>query len=322
MPAPARTGARNRRSVCIVGGGGTGAAAAYDLSLRGFGVVLLERGELTSGTTGRHHGQIHCGARYAAADRTIAEECYRESVILARIVPEAVECNGGLFVAMDDADADRAGSFMEALAASGIPHTLLSRDRTLALEPALDPRLRLAVRVPDGTFDAFRVPLSFFAAARMLGADIRPWHGVTGFLRESGRIVAALVRDLRSGGPERKIEADFFVNATGAWAGTVGSLAGIDIPVTPAPGAMLAVRPRLVDHVVSRLRPAGDGDIIVPQRGLSIIGSTQRDDPGSEALAATREELGFLRSAAAEMLPAFASAPFHAMRCSPAALTR
>jgi glycerol-3-phosphate dehydrogenase len=55
----------SRPRVIVVGGGGTGAALAWDLSLRGVGVTLLERGELTSGTTGRHHGQLHCGARYA-----------------------------------------------------------------------------------------------------------------------------------------------------------------------------------------------------------------------------------------------------------------
>jgi glycerol-3-phosphate dehydrogenase len=49
--------------VVIVGGGGTGAALAHDLVLRGFGVTLVERGEITSGTTGRHHGLLHSGAR-------------------------------------------------------------------------------------------------------------------------------------------------------------------------------------------------------------------------------------------------------------------
>ncbi len=52
-------------SVVVIGGGGTGAAITYDLCERGLSVTLVERGELTSGTTGRHHGQLHCGARYA-----------------------------------------------------------------------------------------------------------------------------------------------------------------------------------------------------------------------------------------------------------------
>jgi glycine/D-amino acid oxidase-like deaminating enzyme len=65
--------------VAIVGGGGTGAALAHDLALRGLRVTLVERGELTSGTTGRHHGLLHSGARYlgpaalSATDRLLEE---------------------------------------------------------------------------------------------------------------------------------------------------------------------------------------------------------------------------------------------------------
>ena len=194
--------------VCIVGGGGTGAALAWDLSLRGFIVILLERGELTSGTTGRHHGQIHCGARYAVADRNIARECYEESLVLRRIVPQAVEYNGGLFVALSDEDADWTPAFLTALAESGIPAARISASRALELEPALNPDLKLAVRVPDGTFDAFRVPLSFFAAARALGADIRPWCEVVGFESSGGRIVAAKIMDRRREKPrEDRVQA-------------------------------------------------------------------------------------------------------------------
>jgi glycine/D-amino acid oxidase-like deaminating enzyme len=49
--------------IVIIGGGGTGAALAHDLVLRGFQVSLFERGELLSGTTGRHHGLLHSGGR-------------------------------------------------------------------------------------------------------------------------------------------------------------------------------------------------------------------------------------------------------------------
>ena len=65
---------RHGAHVLIVGGGGTGAALAHDLALRGLRVTLVERGELTSGTTGRHHGLLHSGGRYAVGDRESAVE--------------------------------------------------------------------------------------------------------------------------------------------------------------------------------------------------------------------------------------------------------
>lgn len=65
---------RHDAHVLIVGGGGTGGALAHDLALRGVHVTLVERGELTSGTTGRHHGLLHSGGRYAVNDRESAVE--------------------------------------------------------------------------------------------------------------------------------------------------------------------------------------------------------------------------------------------------------
>src|SRR5215472_10220212 len=90
--------------VLIVGGGGTGAALAHDLTLRGVKVTLVERGEVTSGTTGRHHGLLHSGARYAVGDREAGVECIRENMVLKRIAPGTFERNDGLFVAVCDED--------------------------------------------------------------------------------------------------------------------------------------------------------------------------------------------------------------------------
>ncbi|MDP3177344.1 MAG: FAD-dependent oxidoreductase, partial [Spirochaetaceae bacterium] len=273
--ALARAAARKNARACVIGGGGTGAALAYDLALRGLSVVLVEKGELTSGTTGRHHGQLHCGARYAMGDRALARECMEESLALREMAGEAVEYNGGLFVALDERDAERAQEFVEACRSAGIPAREIPASLALELEPELSTRILRAIWVPDGSFDAFRVPLSFFAAARELGAEIRPWNEVMSLERSDGRVVAATVLDRSGSRPrETRIEADYFLSATGAWAGRVAELAGVDVPVAPAPGTMLAVEGRLTDRVISRLRDPGDGDILVPQRALSIIGST------------------------------------------------
>jgi len=303
--------ARHSAHVLIIGGGGSGAALAYDLALRGFRVTLLEKGELTSGTTGRHHGQLHSGARYAVGDRDIARECMEETLVLRRIVPDAIEYNGGVFIAVDDEDADYAPGFIAACLEAGIParEVLVSEARTW--EPAINPEAKKTVWVPDGSFDAFRIPLAFFTAARHLGASIRPFTEVTGIDIAGGRVRGVTVR---SSGSERdeKIPCDYLVSATGAWAGTVGKLAGLDVPITPAPGTMVAVRGRITDMVLSRLAPPGDGDIIVPQRGLSIIGTTQRlvDDP--EGMLPIQADIEFLMRRADELAPGFSTRTVHA----------
>lgn len=304
--------ARHPYRVAIVGGGGTGAALAYDLSLRGFMVTLVEKGELTSGTTGRHHGQLHSGARYAVGDRLIARECMDETLTLRRIVPDAIEYNGGIFAALSDDEADYAATFIEACQESGIPAREVPVGQARSWEPAINPAARRTVWVPDGAFDAYRVPMAFFAAARRLGAVMRPFTEAVGIDVAAGTARAVIVRPAGSTHDER-IECEYVVNAAGAWAGSVGALAGLDVPITPAPGTMVAVRGRVADMVISRLAPPGDGDIIVPQRGLSIIGTTQRrvDDP--DVILPNDDDVRFLLSRADELAPGFSARAVHAV---------
>jgi glycerol-3-phosphate dehydrogenase len=313
--------------VIVIGGGGTGAALAYDLSLRGFRVTLLERGELTCGTTGRHHGQLHCGARYAVGDRDIGRECMRESAILRRIVPDSIEFNYGLFVALSEEDEGYTDTFVEACRDCSIPTRLLAAKQALAMEPRLNPRLRLAVQVPDGSMDAWRLALQFFAAAQGAGAEVRNFSEVVALKLENpvseaggsagrSRVTGVRVRDHRSGG-EYELQADLVVNATGAWSRKTASMAGVEIAVSPSPGTMVAVKGRLTNMMISRLHPPGDGDIIVPQRNLSIIGSTQWLTEDPEDVRVPGRDVEHLLDCAAEMVPAFREAAFHAAWAAP-----
>ena len=145
-------------------------------------VTLVERGELTSGTTGRHHGMLHSGGRYAVNDHESAVECIEENMILRRICPGSLELNDGLFIAVEDEDLEYLEPLLEGCEASGIPAQRLTPRQALALEPNLNPELKAAVRIPDGSMDAMRLALRFFATAQHNGARIRPFTEVEGLL--------------------------------------------------------------------------------------------------------------------------------------------
>ena len=66
---------RNHFDVIVIGGGITGAGTARDCALRGLKTLLVERSDLTTGATGRNHGLLHSGARYAVTDQESATEC-------------------------------------------------------------------------------------------------------------------------------------------------------------------------------------------------------------------------------------------------------
>jgi len=296
----------------LIIGGGVGGALAHDLTLRGYRVTLVERGELLSGTTGRHHGLLHSGGRYVFHDAETARECYEENRILRHIASEAIEPNGGLFIALTEEDLSRRDRFLEGCTAAGIPTAPLSPRQALAREPALNPALLAAVCVPDAAMDAWRLAMAFFATARANGATIRTFCEVTD-LKMIGRQVAGVrVIDHRSGLSET-IGADLVVNAAGPWSGRIAAMAGIGVPVQPGPGVMVAVRGRVTQAVVNRLHPAGEGDIIVPQRRLSVLGTTAwlADDP--DQVTAPAEHVARLFALCAELVPAVAAMTAHAV---------
>jgi glycerol-3-phosphate dehydrogenase len=257
----------------VVIGGGTGGALAHDLILRGFRVTLVEKGALLSGTSGRHHGLLHSGARYVLHDVKTAYECAEENRILRRIAPDALELNDGLFVALNDADMALWDRFGEKCREARIPNAPLSASQTLDLEPELVPTLKGAFRVCDATMDAWRLPLQFFATALSNGARIRTFTEVLSIQISGRSIVGVEVIDHRFNRVET-IGSDLVVNAAGPWAAKVAAMAGLQIPLRMVPGVMVSVPARLNRMVINRLHPAGEGDIIVPQRNLSILGTT------------------------------------------------
>jgi glycerol-3-phosphate dehydrogenase len=294
--------------VLVIGGGGTGGALAHDLTLRGLRVTLVERGELTSGTTGRHHGLLHSGARYAVNDPESAVECIAENRILRRIAPGSFEENGGLFVALTDDDMDYLPRFLDGCAACGIPARQLTVAEALAREPGLTPALKAAVWVPDGTMDAMRLPLRFFATAQANGARLRPFTEVSGLLTAGRAVTGVAVRDHLTGA-EAELSADLVVNATGPWCERLAAMAGASVPVQPSPGVLLALVGRLCDLVVNRLHPAGDGDIVVPQRRLSIVGTSAWTVTDPDDLEVPEEHVQAMYREGAKLVPAVATTP-------------
>jgi len=297
--------------VLIVGGGGTGGALAHDLTLRGVKVTLVERGEITSGTTGRHHGLLHSGARYAVGDQESAIECIEENMILRKICPGSFEENDGLFVAITDEDMDYMELLLKGCAECGIPTQQLTTDEALRLEPLLNPEVKAAVRIPDGTMDAMRMPLRFFATAKHNGASIHPYMEVNDLIVHDRTVTGAMVHDHVTG-QEGEIRADIVVNATGPWSEKIAAMAGVDVPIRPSPGVLLALRGRLCNMVINRCHKSGDGDIIVPQRGLSVVGTSSWTVEDPDDLGLPEDHVQKMYEEGAKLVPAVKQAEFRA----------
>ena len=292
----------------IIGAGFTGTATAHDLALRGFDVTVVERGPIANGTSGRTHGLLHSGGRYAVKDQESAIECIDENLILRKIAPAVIEPNGGLFVAINEADLAYGEEFMAGCEACHIPIEQLTPAQALKMEPNLNPRILAAFTIPDGTFDPLRLAMSFAATAKKNGAKFLLFHEVRKLLQDGkGAVTGVRLLDRRSGG-EFDVNADIVVNATGAWAGEITAMAGADVPIKPTPGVMVAFDRRAAQRAINRLCPPADGDIVLPQRRMMVVGTTSFSAENLDYIPIIEDQVKLMLERAAELLPVLASA--------------
>jgi glycerol-3-phosphate dehydrogenase len=274
-PTANKTDQTLETEVLIIGGGVTGTGVMRDLALRGVHCILIDRSDLNAGASGGNHGLLHSGGRYASSDTETAAECRAEGEILKRLAGHCIDDCGGLFVAVDGDDAQFAGRFPEHCAAAGIDCEPLSPAEARALEPALSERLVAAYQVPDASVDPFRLTLANVHHAQAL-TDSRflPHTEVSGFEIADGSIRGVLCRDTRSAATRRILPRQV-VNAAGAWAMQVARLAGCDdVRLLYSKGTLIISNTRLSARVINRLRPPGDGDILVPGGTVSVLGTT------------------------------------------------
>lgn len=294
----------NQFDVIIIGGGATGAGVARDCALRGIKALLIERGDIATGATGRNHGLLHSGARYAVTDRESAEECIRENMILRRIARHCVEPTDGFFLSLPEDGLEFQAKFIEACRAAGIRADAIDPKEALRLEPSANPDIIGAVRVPDGAIDPFRLTAANLIDAKAHGAEMLTYHELIDFVREQERIVGVNVLDRRTG-QRHEYRAQVVVNAGGIWGHNIALKAGVTVNMLPAKGSLLIFGHRVNNIVLNRCRKPADADILVPGDTISLIGTTSSKVSFDEVddMYVTADEVDLLLREGAKLAP-------------------
>lgn len=281
--------------VIIIGGGATGAGIARDCALRGLECVLLERRDIATGATGRNHGLLHSGARYAVNDRESAEECIKENMILKQIARHCIDDTKGLFITLPEDDLNFQKTFIDSCTASGIEAVAIEPDLAKFMEPSVNPNLVGAVVVPDGSIDPFRLTASNMLDATEHGAKVFTYCEVKGLIREGGKVIGVNVFDHKNQ-VERQFFAPVVVNAGGIWGQGIAEYADLKIKMFPAKGALLVMGHRINNMVINRCRKPADADILVPGDTICVIGTTSSRIPYDQIdnMEVTPEEVDIL----------------------------
>jgi glycerol-3-phosphate dehydrogenase len=298
-----------KTQVLIVGGGATGVGVSRDLSLRGIPSLLIERGDFASGASGRNHGLLHSGGRYAVSDSEAAKECIVENKILKKIAPRCVEETDGLFITLPEDPSDFKDCFLSACEKAGIETASLSANEALSLEPELNPDLLGAIKVPDGSIDPFALVQANAKDAEARGAKFLLHTEVTSIISDGGKVKGVKAVDLISG-EEYVIDASYIVNATGAWANRILNLAGLHIGIALSKGSLMITNRRLTRMVINRCRPAANGDILVPNEIVSILGTTSVRSEDVSDFVVSPEEVSLLIREGSKMIPSIENTRF------------
>jgi glycerol-3-phosphate dehydrogenase len=262
----------------------------------------VEKRDLNHGTTGRSHGLLHSGGRYAVKDPQSAAECIAENRILRRTHTHCIEDTGGFFVVAPGDEGDYPDKFKAACQRIGIPCEEIPVAEALRREPLLNPKASRVFQVPDGSADVFQTTHSTVQAARQAGAEILIYHEVVTLSMQDSRVVGARVRDMASG-EEMDIHAAVTINAAGAWAGQIARTAGLTVDVIGGKGAILAFNHRIVNTVINRCKMPGDGDIIVPVHTVAVIGTTDQRVTDPELLTIEPWEVDTLMAEGEKLIP-------------------
>ena len=229
--------------VVIIGGGIVGVSIAYCLGLKkpkGCRAVLLEKGDLCSGSTSKSVGVI-----YLQHSTRVEIELIQWTLEMIRALDERSQSRldfnkiGFIHLCQGDEEADRLRQNLILQKATGVQvHWLEPKDLLQILpELTIDDLSGAAFTPDDGYLDPYLLTTALAKQARNIGVKIEVGTEVKAVLMEKGRVKGVITN-------KGKIEAPIVINAAGPWAGIVANMAGLTMPIKLIRGQILAVRPK------------------------------------------------------------------------------
>ena len=235
--------------VVVIGGGVLGSSVAYFLARAGKDVVLVEKGCKAGEASGANAAFVWSITRKPGIDIRLA----RHSFNIHRQLKAELEMDfeyvqgGGLMIIEDETQLPFVESYLQKRSEDGYPLEMIDAKQTLELEPHLSTERTLgAVYSPiDGKTNPIFLVIALNLEAQKLGARFFHYTEVKGIEVSAGKINGVIT-------DKGTIKTSTVVNAAGSWAGFIGDMVGINVPIAPFQLAMLVTEqlPPTVSHAI------------------------------------------------------------------------
>lgn len=305
---------KRKYDAIVIGGGVNGCGLARDLALRGLKVCLVEKGDISKGTSWASTGMIHGGPRYLLTDVHTTYKSCKDSGYIQKIVPHMifripmlmpVLKSSGLKGRITLGGADALFALYDRFQPlkGGKQHLRLDKKEVLEIEPSITPDIIGGVCTDEWGIDVPRLCIVNALDAAEHGADIMTWTEVTSILRNGTRVCGVKVHD-QIENLQLELEAAEVINCGGPWAPKVAAMAGATVKLRPAKGVHLVLDRRMSN--VGIIVEAIDGRqiFIVPHENVSFIGTTDDDYYGDlDDVRVSEDEIEYLLQAMESVLP-------------------
>lgn len=289
--------------IIVIGGGITGAAVAYDAAMRGFSVALLEKKDFGGATSAATSKMIHGGLRYLANfEIGLVRESLKERRIMENIAPNFVYPIPNMITNNKQSITNRKYVLKIAMILydllsfdkgwtwdknKKIPlHRTLSKEEVLKLEPNVKKDGLTGASICYDCISIFpeRLTLAFIKSAEHHGAEVANYAKVEGFLFNGDKkITGVSVKDILTG-KTLQVHGDVVINCGGPWADIILGLASkkdADQHIRRSEGIHIITKKLINDHIVTAITPKGRHFFLIPWRGHSLIGTTDKEYLGT-----------------------------------------
>jgi len=297
--------------VLVVGGGVVGTGTARDCAMRGLKVLLVDKKDFAGATSGANMGMIHGGVRYLLYDVETTKMSCIDSGYIQKIAPHLLFRIPFITPVLksDSYPPDLVETFMEAYDVfahykKGKPHTRLSRDEALEIEPGLSPDIIGAITIDEWGINPFRLCVANALSANSYGAEVSNHTEAVSFLKDGeGAVCGAVLKDVFTG-EETKVKARLVVNAAGPWTPKVAAMAGAEVKLRPGKGINVFFDRRITNYAVTAEAVDGRQVLIMPHENSTMMGCTDDDFYGDlDSLEATHDEIEYLFQAVERVFP-------------------